>query len=80
MKTLVYICLSIPTPLEVVYTVHTLHAGSSGYGILLAVWGGAALVGSVAYARLRNRNANVLLGVSVVLGAAGFAELAIAPR
>lgn len=79
MKTLVYICLSIPTPLEVVYTVHTLHAGSSGYGILLAVWGGAALVGSVAYARLRNRNANVLCGVSVVLGAAGFAELAIAP-
>jgi predicted MFS family arabinose efflux permease len=79
MKTLVYICLSIPTPLEVVYTVHTLHAGSSGYGILLAVWGGASLVGSVAYARLRNRNANVLLGVSIVLGAAGFAELAIAP-
>ena len=79
MKTLIYICLSIPTPLEVVYTVHTLHAGSSGYGILLAVWGGAALVGSVIYARLRNRNPNVILGVSVVLGAAGFAELAVAP-
>jgi predicted MFS family arabinose efflux permease len=79
MKTLVYICLSIPTPLEVVYSVHVLHAGSTGYGVLLAVWGGAALVGSVAYARLRNRSAHLLLGISIVLGAAGFAELAVAP-
>lgn len=78
-QTLVYICFSIPTPLEVVYTVHTLHAGSTGYGLLMAVWGGAALVGSLAYARLRHGNSHVLLAVAIVLGAAGFAELAIAP-
>jgi predicted MFS family arabinose efflux permease len=79
MQTLVYVCFSIPTPLEVVYTVHTLHAGSTGYGVLMAVWGGAALVGSLAYARLRHGNTRVLLGVAIVLGAAGFAELAFAP-
>ncbi|HET9125037.1 MAG TPA: MFS transporter [Solirubrobacteraceae bacterium] len=79
MQTLVYICFSISTPLEVVYTVHTLHAGSTGYGLLMAVWGGAALVGSFAYARLRHGDALILIGVAVVLGALGFTELAVAP-
>lgn len=79
MQTLVYICFSISTPLEVVYTVHTLHAGSTGYGVLMAVWGGAALAGSFAYARLRHGDALILIGVAVVLGALGFAELAVAP-
>ncbi len=79
MQTVVYICFSISTPLEVVYTVHTLHAGSTGYGVLMAVWGGAALVGSVAYARLRHGDTRVLLGLGIALGAAGFGELAVAP-
>lgn len=78
-QTLVYICFSIPTPLEVIYTVHTLHAGSTGYGVLMAVWGGAAVIGSLAYARLRHGNSRLLLGVAILLGAAGFAELAVAP-
>jgi predicted MFS family arabinose efflux permease len=78
-QTLVLICFSIPTPLEVVYTLHTLHAGSTGYGLLLTVWGGAAVAGSFAYARLRHANTRVLLAVAIVLGAAGFAELAVAP-
>ncbi len=79
MQTLVYICFSISTPLEVVYTVHILHSGSTGYGVLMAVWGGAAVVGSVAYARLRHGNTRVLLGLGIALGAAGFGELAVAP-
>ncbi|MGH2908395.1 MAG: MFS transporter [Solirubrobacteraceae bacterium] len=78
-QTLIYICFTIPTPLEVVYTTHTLHAGSTGYGALMAVWGGAALVGSLAYARLRHGSSRVLMTVAIVLGAAGFAEMAIAP-
>jgi predicted MFS family arabinose efflux permease len=79
MQTLVYICFSISTPLEVVYTVHTLHAGSTGYGVLMAVWGGAALVGSLAYTRLRHGDTRVLLALAIALGAAGFGELAVAP-
>ncbi|HLI58848.1 MAG TPA: MFS transporter [Solirubrobacteraceae bacterium] len=79
MQTLVLICFSIPTPLEVVYTVHTLHAGSTGYGVLMAVWGGAALVGSLAYARLRHASSRLLIAVAIVLGAAGFAVMAVAP-
>lgn len=79
LQTLVLICFSIPTPLEVIYTVHTLHAGSTGYGALMAVWGGAAVVGSLAYARLRHGNSRLLLAVAIVLGAAGFAEMAVAP-
>jgi MFS family permease len=79
MQTLVYICFSISTPLEVVYTVHILHSGSTGYGLLMAVWGGAAVVGSVAYARLRHGDTRILLGLAIALGAAGFGELAVAP-
>jgi predicted MFS family arabinose efflux permease len=79
MQTLVLICFSISTPLEVVYTVRTLHAGSTGYGVLMAVWGGAAVCGSLAYARLRHGDTRVLLALAIVLGAAGFGELAVAP-
>jgi MFS family permease len=79
MQTLVYICFSISTPLEVVYTLHILHAGSTGYGVLMAVWGGAALVGSITYARLRQGDTRILLALTIVLGAVGFGELAVAP-
>jgi MFS family permease len=79
LQTLIYICFSISTPLEVVYTVHILHAGSSGYGLLMAVWGGAALAGSLAYARMRHGNSILLIGVAIALGAVGFGELALAP-
>lgn len=78
-QTLVYICFSIPTPLEVIYTTHTLHAGTTGYGVLLSVWGGAAVAGSFAYAKLRHGNSRMLLAVAIALGAAGFAVLAVAP-
>jgi MFS family permease len=78
-QTLIYVCFSISTPLEVVYTVHILHAGSSGYGVLMAFWGGAALVGSLVYAHLRHGSAVVLMAVAVALGAIGFGELALAP-
>jgi MFS family permease len=79
MQTVVYICFSISTPLEVVYTVRILHSGSTGYGLLMAVWGGAALVGSVAYTRLRHGDTRILLGLGIALGAAGFGELSVAP-
>ena len=52
---------TITIPVEVVYAQHTLHAGASGYGLLLGVWGGGAVFGSVVYARFRRRSAPVLI-------------------
>ena len=70
---------SIPTPIEVVLCVHTLHAGSTGYGALLAAWGGGALVGSMLYARWRERDARLLVAGSALVIAVGFAVLAASP-
>jgi MFS family permease len=74
-----FVIFTIPTPVEVVYVVHTLSAGSAGYGILLSVWGGGAVFGSLLYARWRLRSARWVIGVSTVLIAVGFAILAVAP-
>jgi predicted MFS family arabinose efflux permease len=70
---------SIATPIEVVLCVHTLHAGSAGYGGLLATWGGGAVLGSVAYARLRERALRDLLLPAAVCLAIGFAVMAVSP-
>ncbi len=79
LQAIVLVCFTIPTPIEVVYAVHTMHAGSAGYGVLLSVWGGAALLGSLAYARWRRAGAHVLLGSSIAFAGAGFAVMALAP-
>jgi MFS family permease len=70
---------TITIPIEVVYAQHTLHAGPGGYGLLLGVWGGGAVAGSVVYARFRRRTASVLIAGSAVALAVGFAVLAVAP-
>ena len=70
---------TITIPVEVVYAQHTLHAGASGYGLLLGVWGGGAVFGSVVYARFRRRSAPVLIAGSALALAAGFAVMTVAP-
>ena len=70
---------TITIPIEVVYAQNTLHAGAGGYGLLLGVWGGGAVAGSVVYARFRRRTASVLIAGSAVALAVGFAVLAAAP-
>jgi predicted MFS family arabinose efflux permease len=79
LQTVAFVFFALPTPIEVVYAVHTLHAGSAGYGVLLSVWGGGAVLGSVLYARWRRRSARWLIGLATALIAVGFGTMAIAP-
>ena len=74
-----FVIFTLPTPIEVVYAVHTMHAGPSGYGVLLAVWGGGAMLGSLGYTRWRRQRVHVLLGVSTAMLAVGFGVMAVAP-
>jgi MFS family permease len=70
---------TITIPIEVIYAQHALHAGAKGYGLLLGVWGGGAVAGSVVYARFRRRTASALIAGSALALAAGFAVMAAAP-
>ena len=70
---------TITLPVEVVYTQHTLHAGPDGYGLLMAFWGGGALAGSALYARLRRREAALLVAGSSLLLGIGFLVMTVAP-
>ena len=70
---------TITIPVEVIYAQHALNAGAGGYGLLLGVWGGGAVAGSVVYARFRRRAASALIGGSALALAAGFAVMAAAP-
>jgi predicted MFS family arabinose efflux permease len=70
---------TISIPIEVVYAQHTLHAGAGGYGLLLGVWGGGAVAGSIVYARFRRRSAPLLIAGSGLALAIGFGVMAAAP-
>ena len=70
---------TITIPVEVVYAHHALNAGPGGYGLLLGVWGGGAVAGSVVYARFRRRSAPALIASSALSLAIGFTIMTIAP-
>jgi MFS family permease len=70
---------TITIPVEVIYAQRVLHAGADGYGLLLGVWGGGAVAGSVVYARFRRRTATVLITGSALALTAGFAVMSVAP-
>jgi MFS family permease len=62
-------------PIEVVYARSTLHAGDSGWGVLLAVWGAGMVVGSVVFARSPKHLSAMLTAGTLAVGIAyvGFA-------
>jgi hypothetical protein len=70
---------SIVVPVEVVFAKHTLHAGDSGYGLLLTAWGIGMVVGSFTFASMKNLRLMVVLGVGTTLIVAGYCGLAVAP-
>jgi MFS family permease len=70
---------TISIPVEVVYAQHTLRAGPGGYGLLLGVWGGGAVAGSLIYAPFRRRSEPLLIGGAGVALATGFGVMAVAP-
>ena len=66
-------------PIEVTYVEGTLHAGSSGLGLLLAAWGSGAVLGSLVFARLIRRSLSRMLSVGTVAIGLAYVGFAIAP-
>ena len=66
-------------PVEVVYAKETLGAGDSGYGLMLASWGGGMVIGSLVFAAVRRTSLAVLLFFSTLAVGAGYLGLAVAP-
>ena len=74
-----FIFFAAVIPIEVIYAKDTLDAGDTGYGLLLASWGGGMVLGSVAFAALRRLPLLVLLLFSTAAVGAGYLGLAVAP-
>jgi MFS family permease len=66
-------------PIEVIYAKETLGAGDSGYGLMLASWGGGMVLGSILFAAARGASLALLLLISTLGVGAGYLGLAAAP-
>jgi MFS family permease len=66
-------------PIEVVYAKETLGTGDSGYGIMLASWGGGMVLGSLIFAGAQRVALPILLFFSTLAVGAGYLGLAAAP-
>jgi hypothetical protein len=73
-----FIFFAAVIPIEVIYAKETLDAGDSGYGALLASWGVGMVIGSLAFAALRQASLVLLLFASTVVVGAGYLGLAAA--
>lgn len=70
---------AVTIPVEVVLAQHTLHAGASGYGVMMSGWGAGAVLGSVALARWARHPGWALIAGAGLALAAGFVVMAAAP-
>jgi MFS family permease len=66
-------------PIEIVYAKSTLHAGDSGYGLLLAAWGAGVVVGSVVFARSVRRTLGAMLSAGTLAIGLAYIGFAAAP-
>jgi MFS family permease len=66
-------------PIEVIYAKQTLAAGDTGYGLLLASWGGGMVVGSLIFAAVRRSPLPRLLFFGTLAVGTGYLGLAAAP-
>jgi MFS family permease len=66
-------------PIEVVFAKRTLHAGDTGYGLLLGAWGVGMVAGGGAFAGAARVPLSVVVATSTGLIAAGYTGLALAP-
>jgi MFS family permease len=76
--TMITLAAGLKSPLESLFALSSLHAGTTGFGLLGAVWGGGMLIGSLTVARLDSRVGHgalltwslVTVGLAVVLASA----------
>jgi Major Facilitator Superfamily len=66
-------------PIEVAYAKATLHAGDSGFGLLLTTWGAGAVLGSLVFARMVRRSLTVMLCAGALAIGGGYVGFALAP-
>jgi hypothetical protein len=66
-------------PIEVVYAKETLNAGDTGYGWLLAAWGGGMILGGVLFAGAQGARIQVVLASGTAAIGAAYLGLAVAP-
>jgi predicted MFS family arabinose efflux permease len=74
-----FVFFEFSPPIEVAYAKVSLHAGDSGYGILLGVWGLGVAIGSIVFARSINRSLGVLLSASTLAVGLAYLGWAAAP-
>lgn len=70
---------AIAVPIEVVFAKQTLHAGDTGYGLLLASWGVGQIAGGTVFATASRLRIAYVLVAAAALIAAGYGGLAISP-
>jgi predicted MFS family arabinose efflux permease len=70
---------SVAIPIEVIFAKQTLHAGDSGYGLILAAWGVGTLIGAWLFAATSRFRVTSVLAVSAMLIAVGYCGLAVSP-
>lgn len=70
---------SVALPIEVVFAQRTLHAGATGYGLLLSSWGAGMILGAIAFAVGKDMRLMLMLGVSTLLEALGYGGMALSP-
>jgi MFS family permease len=66
-------------PIEVTYAKSTLHAGDTGFGLLLTAWGVGAVLGSLVFARARRRPLGTLLSAGTLAVGLAYVAFAAAP-
>jgi MFS family permease len=66
-------------PIEVVFAKGTLHAGSAGYGALLASWGGGMIAGALIFTRVHAKSIVATLGVSTIAIGVAYLGVAVSP-
>jgi hypothetical protein len=74
-----FIFFAAVIPIEVVYAKDTLGTSDSGYGIMLASWGGGMVLGSIIFAAAQRVALPILLFFSTLAVGAGYLGLAVAP-
>lgn len=66
------------SPIEVVYTKGTLHAGDAGYGLFVTVWGAGSMLGSLLFGRAKG-SLHLLLTIGILTLSGAFVWFWAAP-
>jgi MFS family permease len=66
-------------PIEVAYAKLTLHAGDSGFGLLVTVWGAGVVLGSIVFARARTQPLGRMLSAGTFAVGLAYVGFAVSP-